>query len=34
VEYEERQAEYLKDLERSMHWDDPTAAPTRLVERG
>jgi Na+/proline symporter len=34
AEYEERQAEYLKDLERSMHWDDPTAAPTRLVDRG
>jgi hypothetical protein len=33
AEYEERQAEYLRDLERSMHWDDPTAAPTRLVER-
>jgi len=33
AEYEERQAEYLRDLERSMHWEDPTAAPTRLVER-
>jgi SSS family solute:Na+ symporter len=33
ADYEARQAEYLKDLERSMHWQDPTAAPARLVER-
>jgi hypothetical protein len=31
-EYEERQAEYLEDLERSMHWDDPTAAPSQAGE--
>jgi hypothetical protein len=33
AEYEERQAEYLRDLERSMRWQDPTAGPPRLVER-